>query len=74
MNYKNRSVESLMAYKKQNNFCSRLYKKEHKKYYTNLDPKKITDSREFWKTVKPVLSDQGASKTDIILIEGDEII
>ena len=45
--YKNRSVESLRAYKKQNNFCSRLYKRERKKYYTNLDPKKITDSKNF---------------------------
>ena len=72
--YRNRSVESLRAYKKQNNFCSRFYKRERKKYYTNLDPKKITDSRKFWKTVKPFLSDKGASKTDIILIEGDEII
>ena len=59
--YKNRSVESLRAYKKQNNFCSRLYKRGRKKYYTNLHPKKITDSRKFWKRVKPFLSD--ASKT-----------
>ena len=35
---------------------------------------KITDSRKFWKTVKPFLWDKAASKTDIILIEGDEII
>ena len=31
--YKNRSVENLRAYKKQKNFCSRLYKRERKKYY-----------------------------------------
>ena len=34
--YKNKSGESLRAYKKQKNFCSRLYKKERKRYYTNL--------------------------------------
>ena len=72
--YKDRSDESYMAYKKQKNFCSRLYKKERKKYYTNLDIKKVADSRKFWKTVKPFLSDKGISKTSIILIEGDEII
>ena len=55
-------------------FCSRLYKKERKRYYTNLDVKKITDSRKFWKTTKPFFSDKGAGKTDIILIEGDEIV
>ena len=37
--YKDRSDVSCKAYKKQKNFCSRLYKKERKKYYTNLDKK-----------------------------------
>ena len=72
--YKDRSDVSCNAYKKQKNFCSRLYKKERKKYYSNLDKKKIADSRKFWKTVKPFLSDKGISKTNIILIEGDAII
>ena len=71
--YKNKSVESLRAYKKQKNFCSRLYKKERKKYYTNLDPKKVTDSKKFWKTAKPFFSDKGVGKNDITLIEGNEI-
>ena len=44
------------AFKKQRNFFDRLYKKERKKYYENLDLKKVTDNREFWKTVKPFLS------------------
>ena len=44
--HKNKSVDSLRAYKKQNNFCSRLYKREREKYYTNLDPKNVTDSRK----------------------------
>ena len=51
--HKNKSVDSLRAYKKQNNFCSRIYKKERKKYYTNLDPKNVTDSKKFRKTFKP---------------------
>ena len=72
--YKDRTDASCKAYKKQKNFCSRLYKKERKKYYTNLDIKKIADSRKFWKTVKPFLSDKGISKTNIILIEEGEII
>ena len=72
--YRDRSNESLRAYKKQKNFCSRLYKKERKKYYSNLDVKKITDNRKFWKTVKPFLSDKGVGKNEIILIEGDQII
>ena len=72
--YKYKTAESLKMYKQQKNFCSRLYKKERKKYYENLDVKKVTDSKKFWKTVKPFLSDKNAMKTDIVLVEGDNII
>ena len=72
--FKIKSKESLRVYNKQNNFCSRLYKKERKRYYANLDLKKITDSKKNWKTVKPFFSDEGAVKTDITLIEGNEIV
>ena len=37
------------------NFCSKLYKKESKKY-ESLDLKNVTDNKGFWKTVKPFLS------------------
>ena len=72
--FKNKSKESLRVYKKQKNFCSRLYKKERKRYYANLDLKKITNSKKFWKTAKPFFSDTGAVKTDVTLIEGNEIV
>ena len=72
--YRDRSEESFSLYKKQKNFCSRLYKKERKNYYSNLDVKKVTDNKKFWKTAKPFLSDKGIGKSDIILIEGNEIV
>ena len=72
--YKNKSDTNLRVYKRQKNYCSRLYKKERKKYYASLDIKKVTDNKKFWKTMKPFFSDKGAGKTDIILIEGDKII
>ena len=71
--YKWKTDASLRAYKKQNKICSKLYKKERKKYYTNLDLKKITDSNTFWKTTKPFFSDKGANENNIALIEGEEI-
>ena len=70
--YKDRTDASCKAYKKQKPFVGDFIK-ECKKYYTNLDIKKIADSRKFWKTVKPFLSDKGISKTNIILIEGEII-
>ena len=33
----------------------------------------MADSKKFWKTTKPFLSDKGAGNNDIILIEGGEI-
>ena len=41
---KNMADINLIAYKKQNNFCSKLYKKERKKYYNKLNMNSITDS------------------------------
>ena len=72
--HREKSDDSLRSYKKQKNFCSRLYKKERKKYYENLDITKITDNKKFWKTMKPFFSDKGAAKTDITLTEGGRIV
>ena len=33
----------------------------------------MTDNKKFWKTVKLFFSDKGVGKTDITLIEGDQI-
>ena len=43
---KNPTEENSKAFKKQRNFCSRLYRKERKKYFDNLDLQKITDNSE----------------------------
>ena len=59
---------------KQRNFCSKLYKKERKKYYEMLDLKNVTDNKEFWKTVKPFLSDKVTTFPKISLVEKGEII
>ena len=78
---KNESIQNLNKYKKQRNFCSRLYKRERKKYYENLDLNVITDSKKFWKTVKPFLSEKSIGclsninlKTEDIIITDDAII
>ena len=47
-----RRPELLKKYKKQNNYCSRLYKKERKKFFSNFDSSKIRDNKTFWKTIK----------------------
>ena len=61
--------ETLKAYKKQRNFCSKLYKKEKKAFYNNLNLRHINDNKQFWKTVKPFLTEKGSNSSRISLID-----
>ena len=70
---KNKTSENLMFYKKQRNFCSKLYKKERKKY-ERLDLNNVTDSKEFWITVKPFLSDNVITFPKMPVVENGVII
>ena len=72
--YRNKTDETRNAYKKQNNYCSNLYKKERKRYYANLDVRKITDNKRFWNTMKPLFSDKNLGKDSITLVEDNDII
>ena len=48
--------------------------KSKKLYYSNLDEKKLTDLKTFWKTIKSFLSDKIVSREKSTLIETDEIV
>ena len=63
-----------MAYKKQRNYCSRLYKRERHTFYTNLDLRKVHDVNMFWKVVTPLFSDKGSRNEKITLVDRGEII
>ena len=63
-----------MDYKKQRNLCTYILKNAKRKYYSNLNPCKITDNRKFWKTVKPLFSDKTITKESITLVEKEEIL
>ena len=72
--YKNRSEPNRRALKKQKNYCNRLYKRERRKYYSQLNLNDITDNKKFWKTVKPLFSNKGGCGDSIVLVSGDKII
>ena len=72
--YKNKSEKSFKAYKKQKNFCSRLYKKESKRFFNNLNPSFVTDNKLFWKTIKPFFSNKGNYGSQIKRVEKDEVL
>ena len=63
-----RAIKNKAKYKKQKNFCSNFYKKERKKFYSNLELYQITDNKRFWKTIKPLLSDKCIQSSAITLI------
>ena len=71
---KNKSEKSFKAYKKQKSFCSRLYKKERKRFFNNLNPSFVTDNKLFWKTIKPFFSNKRNYGSQIKLVEKDEVL
>ena len=72
--YKNKLVQDFQLYKKQRNYCSKLYKKERKLFYNKMNLSNINDNSYFWKTVKPFLSDKGTHSSKINLVNNDEVI
>ena len=63
---KNKTGINLEAYEIQRNFCSKLYKKERKKHCNKLNMNSTTDNEEFWRTIKPFLSDKVTAQKNII--------
>ena len=66
--------KSLKAYKKHQNYLSRLYKKDRKMFFNSLNLSVISANREFWTTVKPFFSNKGNYGNKIKLVENEEII
>ena len=71
---KDRNDYNKREFSKQRNYCVSLVRKSKKLYYSNLDEKKVTDNKTFWKTIKPFLSDKIASREKLPLTEEDEIV
>ena len=72
--YKNKSEKFFKAYKKQKNFCSRLYKKEKKRFFNNLNLSFAADNKFFWKTIKPFFSNKENYGSQIRLVEKGEVL
>ena len=71
---RNNTTENKLEYKKQRNFCVKLFKNEKKNYYENLDTNAIVDNKKFWQNVKPSFTDKTKNIQNITLVEGDVII
>ena len=71
---KRRTEESLKAFKEQRNFCVKLLRKTKSDYYRNLNLGDLTDNHKFWKTVKPVFSNEIQTSSSVTLIEDGKMI
>ena len=71
---KNRSVESRMKYNKQRNICVALHRKTKRKYFKDLRLSDVNDNKKFWKTVKPLFGNKIKCKSQIALVEGNNLV
>ena len=68
---KENSFINRLEYKSQRKFCTKLIKKAKMNFYNNLNVKKITDNKTFWKTVKPSFTKKTMVDEKIVLTEND---
>ena len=71
---KNPTEENLRNFKKHKNFTSRLARRTKKEYFSKLDIKSLTDTKQFYKHMKPFLGNANAGAEKIILIEDENVI
>ena len=71
---KKRSYENWDKYKKQRNFCVKLLRKTKQDYFNNIDIESVSDTKKFWKTIKPYFSNKGLNSNKIFLSEKGRLI
>ena len=71
---KNKTDANRMLCKKQRNYCVSLLRISKTNYYGNLDEKKVSDNKLFWKVWKPLLSDKSCVKEQVNLVEKGETL
>ena len=58
-------------YKRQRNKCVSIQKKSMKHHFSNIISKGTVTNREFWKTMKPFLTNKGCLDNSDIMLRGD---
>ena len=66
--------ENQLTYKRQRNYCFKLLKRSKMDFCNNLNVKKVTDNKHFWKTIKPNFTDEILKDEKTILVEDDKVV
>ena len=71
---KDKTNEARTKYRKQRNICVHLLRREKRNYYKDIDLSNVTDSRTFWKTIRPLFVNEIKVKNKITLDEDSQSI
>ena len=66
--------ENQLACKRQRNYSVKLLKRSRKDFYNNLNVKKVTDNKHFWRNIKPSFTDKILNDEKITLVEDGKVI
>ena len=69
---KNKTNENWTAFKKQRKIL-RQTSPSKRSYYNRLDPKVVSDSKKFWRTVKPLFLNRIEGSASFTLLENDVV-
>ena len=69
-----KTILSHVAYKTQLNICVQLLRKTKKYFFSNFNVKRVTDNKQFWKTVKQCLTDKTLKSDGITLTEYEKVV
>ena len=72
--FKCNSVDSKTNYKKQKNICVPLLRKAKRKLYEDPSITDVTDNKEFWKIVQPLLGNKIKEKPIIVPDEDNDLV
>ena len=68
------TISSTVAYKKQRNICGKLPRKTKIYFLNDFNVKRVTKNKQFWKTMKPCLTDKRLKGERITLIENEKVV
>ena len=71
---RNRTEENKILYNRQRNCCVSLLRKSKRGYHKNVNIKNVTDNKQFWKSVKPLLSGKSHMRDRINLSDKGKIL
>ena len=70
---KNRTENNQKNFEHQRNFCKKLLRITKKSYYSNLDIKKVTDNKTFWKAIIPLFTKRPLKGEKLTLLKMTKI-